>query len=221
MRVLTQLQRGLFQPKLYTYRLQKEEAWSGLWKGVLLLTIISGLIYGWSAYFGIGSEYLSGNLTELPPQEYEMHKTLYMAGQVLRGLFYGTAILLAPALFFWALTDIALKPLISIQMLVLVILLFEKLILIPINLSIGLAEVSSLFSLGPIAQALMDNQFIILFFAGVTLFKLWAVIIQYRYIKELATGKRPIMILVIVLGLNLVLWLLAALFSFVQFEKII
>lgn len=53
--------RGLFNYKYYTYKLRDTEHVSGVWKNTLLLILLSGLVFGISAYFGIGSEYLSKN----------------------------------------------------------------------------------------------------------------------------------------------------------------
>lgn len=212
--------RGLWEPAIHSYQLKSAESLHGLWKRVIPLILASGLIFGMSAFFGIGSEYLSKKMTDLASEEYEMHKALFVIGQVLWGLVYATLILFIPAVLFWTLTDLEMDKLIAIQALVLVILLIEHLILIPLNLVVGLAEISSPFSLGVIGQYITANEIILYFLAAITLFKIWTIFIQYKYLKVLS-DRGPKLILAVVVGMNIGFWLLSALLSFIQFEKLI
>lgn len=212
--------RGLFYPDLYTYKLRDSEYVPGVWKNTLMLVLLSGLIFGISAYFGIGSEYLSKNLTAVSRENYELQKLLFMIGQLIWGLFYGVAMIFIPALFFWTMSDIDLKKLVTVQLYVMPVLLLEKLVNIPLATELGLIKTSSPFSLGIIAQYITDNDFFIYFLAAITLFKIWVIFIEYKYIKML-TGKRTWIVLLLVIGINLLFWLLSALFSFIQFEKIL
>jgi hypothetical protein len=212
--------RGLFYPDLYTYKLRDSEYVPGVWKNTTMLVLLSGLIFGISAYFGIGSEYLSKNLTAVSRENYELHKLLFMIGQLIWGLFYGVAVIFIPALFFWTFSDIELKKFVTVQLYVMPVLLLEKVINIPLATGLGLIKTSSPFSLGVIAQYITNNDFIIYFLAAITLFKIWAIFIEYKYIKML-TGKRPGIVLLLVIGINLIFWLFSALFSFIQFEKIL
>jgi hypothetical protein len=212
--------RGLFYPDLYTYKLRDSEYVPGVWKNTAMLVLLSGLIFGISAYFGIGSEYLSKNLTAVSRENYELQKLLFMIGQLIWGLFYGVAMIFIPALFFWTFSDIELKKFVTVQLYVMPVLLLEKVINIPLATALGLIKTSSPFSLGVIAQYITNNDFIIYFLAAITLFKIWAIFIEYKYIKML-TGKRPGIVLLLVIGINLIFWLFSALFSFIQFEKIL
>jgi F0F1-type ATP synthase membrane subunit c/vacuolar-type H+-ATPase subunit K len=214
------LLRGLRHPNYFTYELKNTEAVGKIWSPVLTLILLSGLIAGLSGFFGIGSEYLSKNLVSSQTAEYEMQKALFVIGQILWGLFYGTVILYLSALWFWSLSDTELKRFVIMQLLVLVILLLEKLISIPVCLVLGVPEISSPFSLGPIAQSVMDNGFLVNFFASITLFKVWVIWVQYQYVRALTEKSRAV-VWALVLGLNLIYWLFSALFSIIQFEKII
>ena len=214
------LMRGLRHPNYFMYELRTTESVGRVWKHSLILILISGLLFGMSGYFGVGSEYLAKKFLPLDPAEFELQKAFFVAGQVLWGLFYGAAILYLSSFWFWTMTDTELNRFMVMQMMVLMILLFEKALLIPITLIIGVPEVSSPISLGPIVQTLTGNSILINFFGGITLFKLWAVWIQYIYVRAL-TDKSRVVVWALVLGLNLLYWLLSALFAFIQFEKII
>jgi hypothetical protein len=214
------LMRGLRHPDYFMYELRTTESVGKVWRHVLILTLISGLVFGLSGYLGIGSEYLSKKFLSLSPEEFQLQKAMFVAGQTLWGLFYGLVILYLSSFWFWSMTDTDLNRLVIMQLLVLIVLLLEKLLLIPVSLLLGVPEVSSPFSLGPIAQTLTDNSFAIHFFAGISLFKGWVVAIQYLYVRAL-TGKSRAVVLSLVLGLNLIYWLMSALFSIIEFEKVI
>lgn len=212
--------RGLFNYNYYTYKLRDSEHVPGVWKNAILMILLSGLIFGISSYFGIGSEYLSKKLTSISREEYEMQKLLFMAGQTVLGLFFGFVLIFLPALFFWTLSDLELKKLLAVQLFVMPIFLLEKVIIIPFAIFLGLTKVSSPLSLGIIAQYITGNDFVIYFLASISIFKIWAIFIEYKYLKML-TGKNPKIIFLIVLSINLLIWLFTALFSFIQFEKIL
>lgn len=212
--------RGLRHPDYFTYELKTMESVGKLWPQVLTLILLSGLIAGISASFGIGSEYLSSNLVSGSSADVAMQMGLFVFGQALWGLFYGTVILFLSSLWFWSMTDTDMNRFVVVQLMVLILLLIEKVLLIPVSLVLGVPEVSSPFSLGPIVQTFTSQTFLINFFASITVFKLWAMWIQYKYVRAL-TEKSRVVTLALVIGLNLLYWLFSALFSIIQFEKII
>lgn len=212
--------RGLFNYNYYTYTLRDTERFPGVWKKTILFILLSGLIFGFSAYFGIDSEYLSRKLTSIPRAEYEMNKSLFLAGQIIQGLFFGAIMLFLPALFFWTVTDLEFKRLLTIQLFVMPIFLLEKLLIVPMALYLGLTKISSPFSLGVIAQYITGNDFILHFLAYISIFKIWAIFIEYKYLKAM-TDKNPKIVLLLVIGIHLVIWLFAALISFIRMENIL
>ncbi|CAM3922059.1 hypothetical protein [Mesobacillus zeae] len=214
------LYNGLKNPNYQSHQIRDSESMKGLWRSAILMVLASCLVFGMSAYFGVGSEYLSKKLTSISGAEYEMHKSLFVAGQVLWGMFYGAGILFVPALFFWSLTDTGLDKFLYIQFLVLAILLLEKTAEMILAVTLGLPEISSPFSLGVLGQYITGNSFIVYFLASITIFKIWAMFVQYTYIKVL-TDKSRGAVLGMVIGLNVALWLLSSLFSIIQFEKLV
>lgn len=212
--------RGLFNYNYYTYKLRDTERFPGVWKKTILFILLSGLIFGLSAYYGVDSEYLSKKLTSIPRAEYEMNKALFLAGQIIQGLFFGAIMLFLPALFFWTVTDLEFKRLLTIQLFVMPILLLEKLLIVPMALYLGLTKISSPFSLGVIAQYITGNDFIIHFLAYISIFKIWAIFIEYKYLKAM-TEKNPKIVLLLVIGIHLVIWLFAAFISFIRMENIL
>jgi len=214
------LMRGLRHPNYFMYELRTAETVGTVWRYVLILILLSGFVFGLSGYVGIGSEYLSKKFLTLSPEELQIQKAFFVVGQTLWGLFFGLVMLYLSSFWFWSMTDTDLNRFVVMQLLVLIILLLEKILLIPVSLLLGVPEISSPFSLGPMAQTLTDNSFLINFFAGITLFKLWAICVQYLYVRAL-TDKSRVVVLALVLGLNLIYWLMSAFFSIIQFEKVI
>lgn len=212
--------RGLFNYHYYTYKLRDAERFPGVWKKTILFILLSGMIFGFSAYFGIESEYLSKKLTSISRAEYEMNKLLFLSGQILQGLVSGAIMLFLPALFFWTVTDLEFKRLLSIQLFVMPILLLEKVLYVPMALYLGLTKVSSPFSLGVIAQYITGNDFIIHFLAYISIFKIWAIFIEFKYLNAM-TDKNPKIVLLLVIAIHLIIWLFAALISFIRMENIL
>ncbi|MDQ0413826.1 hypothetical protein [Mesobacillus stamsii] len=212
--------RGLLHYRYYTYKLRDAERFPGVWKKTIVWILLSGLIFGFSAYYGVDSEYLSRKLAAIPRAEYEMTKLLFLAGQILQGLFFGATMLFLPALFFWAVTDLEYKRLLVIQLFTMPILLLEKLLLVPLAIYLGLTKISSPFSLGIITQYITENGWLIYFFANLSIFKIWTIFLEYKYVTAM-TDKNPKLILLMVIAIQLVIWLFVALLSFIRMENIL
>jgi hypothetical protein len=215
-----QLFRGLKDPYIIGHQLTKAEKMEGTWKYTIILTFASFLLYSISAYLGIGSEMLSNLIYQLTPSEYEATKLLFAAGQVLIGVFGTIIFIFFPALIFWLFSDTDYIRYVNIQLIITTIILLEKAISIPFHFYLGLDPVSLPYSLGIIAQYITDYRYIILFFAQITFFQLWVIVLQYTYVKSNMNRNNKI-VLAIVISTNISIWLVLALFSYVDFEKIL
>lgn len=200
--------------------LNKAEKIEGLWRRVWLIFIISLLVNGVSAYFGIGNEIISSELGRIAAEEIETAKALFAIGQVVWGVFMSLCIIFIPALLFWTLSDIELKKLIYIQLLVLTITLIEEAIHIPFQLFLGLPKLSSLFSLGIIGQSITSIKFFHYMLAEITIFKVWAIIIQYIYIRALSERSK-LVIMLMILSFHLIFIIISALFHMQNWAKLL
>lgn len=210
---------GLIKPADFQYQLKYAERVTGLWLKLGLLFIISTVIFSIESYAGIGTESLANNLTTLTPAEFEVSKLLFGIGHVLFGIFYPALIIFIPALIFWIFFEANFQKLIITQQIVLVILLIEKAVLLPFLLWLGIDRSASPFSLGVISSSLSLNNLVSHFFGVVSLFKIAILFFQYYCLRAvLQVDKRKIVISVIVI--NLLYWILSALFSYIQFEKL-
>ncbi len=215
-----QLFRGLKDPYTIGHQLTKAEEVEGTWKYTMILIFTSFLLYSISAYLGIGSEMLSNQIYQLTPSEYEVTKLLFAVGQVLIGVLGTLLFIFFPALIFWLFSDTDYIKYVNIQLIITTIILLEKAINILFHFYLGLDQVSLPYSLGVIGQYITEYRYIILFLAQITFFQIWAIVLQYTYVKSNMNRNNKIT-LAIVISTNVFIWLLLALFSYIDFEKIL
>lgn len=215
-----QLFRGIKDPYIIGHQLTKAEKIEGTWKYTIILTFLSFLLYSISAYLGLGSEILSKQIYTLTTAEFETTKLLFAIGQVLAGVLGTLLFIFFPALVFWIFADTYYIKLVNIQLIITTIILLEKAISIPLQYYLGLDSVSLPYTLGVVGQYITDYRYIILFLANITLFQIWAIALQYTYVKALIEKSNRI-VLALVITTNIFIWLVLALFSYIEFEKIL
>lgn len=209
--------RGLFSPYVTAHQLHKAEEIRGIWTRTTIILVISLILAGISAFFGIGNEAVSKQIYDVSSAEFEMMKALFAAGQMIQSLLITTALIFFPALVFWVFTDIEYSKLVVIGLLTAAITLIEKIILIPFQLFFGIEEVSSPFGLGVVTQYITEFEFLNYLLGTVSIFSIWIMVLQYRYLKW-TTEKKKGLILLIVLATNLFIWIFSSLFSYIKFE---
>lgn len=210
---------GLFKPNHFNYQLKYAETTSGLWVKLALLIISSFILFSVEAFIGIGTETLADKFTSLTKHEIEMRKLLFGTGHAIFGILYPVFIIFIPALIFWIFFEVKFQKLLVVQQIVLVILLIEKALLIPLLVQLGIERSASPFALGVFSNSLSWNELVTHFFGAISIFKLAAVVYQYKLLRAiLAVDKREIFLFVIVI--NILYWILSAFFSYIQFEKL-
>ncbi|WP_428910069.1 hypothetical protein [Niallia sp. Krafla_26] len=208
----------LKEPYYTALQLRKAEDLTGFWMKLILLLLFSVLLAFVTSFLGVGNDILSAELNQRSPIEFETIKSLFAIGQIGWSLFEALFILFIPSLFFWALSDIEWKKFIVVQQGVLVILLIEKILLLPFAIFLGLSlDLSNPFSLGIIGQALTNQEYVLQILSQISIFKIWAIVLQYKYIKVLAdhSAKRTALF---VIGFNVVILLISAFFSIMDLE---
>ncbi|MCM3602173.1 hypothetical protein M3175_15630 [Robertmurraya korlensis] len=215
-----QLFRGLKDPYIIGHQLTKAEKIEGTWKYTIILTFASFLLYSISAYLGIGSDILSKQIYQLTSADFEATKLLFAIGQVLAGVLGTILFIFFPALVFWLFSDTYYMKLVNIQLIITTIILLEKAISIPFQYYLGLDPMSLPYSLGVIAQYFTDYRYIILVLAQITFFQIWVIVLQYTYVKAVMDRSKSV-VLAIVISTNVCIWLVLALFSYIDFEKLL
>ncbi|UII55644.1 hypothetical protein LS684_18770 [Cytobacillus spongiae] len=214
------LLKGLLHPQELFFQLHKAEVIKGLKPRIFLLFVFSIIIYAMSAFYGMGTESISKELAELPRSEFETRKLLFMLGKIAWAILYTAIILFVPAAFFWVFTDLPFNKVVVIQLIAACLLLLEKALVFLVASIWGLNRFSSPFSLGVVSQYVIEYEFLIYFFSFISIFSVWTIYFQYNGIKKIS-NKEPKMVALMVVGINLIFWLIASLFSIIKFEKLL
>lgn len=214
------LLKGLRQPYLNAQSLGKAEQITGFWWKLVLLAVLTMILSAVTAYFGVGNEILSKQITNLTNTEFEAAKIFFALGQILWAMFAALIVIIVPSILFWAVSDIEWKKYIVVQQYVLGIYLLERLTTAIFTMTMGLPEISNPFSLGVLGQLFTTNNIVLQFLAEITIFKIWAIVLQYKYVKILSQ-KTPQLTVLIVIGLNVLILIAAVFLNIMQLEKLL
>lgn len=212
--------KGLVHPSTYFYQLRESEILKNYYKKLLLLFLISMLVFGLNGSFGWGTVPLSKEFIELSPVDMEIHKFYFVLGRLLLGILYAAFILFIPALLFWTLSDAEFKKLVVLQGITLIILLIEKLTYLPLLTFLSINWYSSPFALGAISQTLSNSEWLKYFLGSISLFKVWAMVLQYMGLRWLS-DKTRIVVLLWVLFINLLFWSITAFLAYIDFSILV
>jgi hypothetical protein len=203
----------------HLFRIRKAEKLYNVWKTSLLLALISVLIYIWMAYLGLGSTPLSPAAVYTSEIEYEQYKYWFILGRAVYALIFAALVLFIPSLIIYAFTGIPYQKLIIMQQVVLAVLLLERVIWIPLATLIGLDWYVSPLSFGIIASYFIEIDWFIYFFGAITLFQLWVIWFQVRFISGFHAIRRRWLWLIVIL-LHIITWALAATLAAVDMQII-
>ncbi|MFD1172820.1 hypothetical protein [Oceanobacillus picturae] len=209
------LLRFLFSMDDHLIRVKEAESIKRVWKVNVLLILLSLILYGYMAYLGMGTNLLSPQAQSLDPLAYEQQKFWFLAGRLIFGLLFAVFILFIPSLYFSLLTDIPYKKLIIMQQVVLFVMLVERAIWIPLAVFNGLDWYVSPVSFGIIASYFTEIPWLIYFFGAISLFQLWVIWFQVRYIRNLTEIKKQ-WVWGYVLLFHFFFWLLTALLAYMD-----
>lgn len=214
------LWKGVLKPRYVLDEIKQAETIRGITSRVILLLLISVILSAVSSCLGIGSENLSHLLADWSASEFAARKLFFVLGNVFGGILFALLILFIPSLLFWGLMEVDFRKALVLQLFVLTILLIEKIILLPFEFLYGVKWYYSPFALGTAVRYLTDHAILLRFFGCISLFQIWALALQYRFLKRM-TDNKPLFIAAVVVGLSIVFWAFAALFSSIHIEKLI
>lgn len=209
----------LFPIDDHLYRVHKAETLKNLWKIVSLLVLFSAVVYAWMAILGIGSDIISGNATAFNPLEYEESKFWFVLGRIGFGVLFALVILFVPSFLFYIITGIPYRKLLIMQEIVLLAMLIERVIWIPLVVYLGLDWFVSPLSFGIIASYFTDLAWVVLFFGAISLFQLWIIWFQVRFLSYLSTIRKR-WIWFSVIFLHIICWAVVAALAFMDIHMI-
>ncbi|GGJ98566.1 hypothetical protein GCM10007063_21080 [Lentibacillus kapialis] len=175
----------------HLFRLKKAEALKNLWKISLLLILCSTGVYAWMALLGVGSGMISAEAISLTSFEYEAGKVWFVLGRMVFAVVFALLVLFIPSLFFYSFTDIPFKKIIILQQIVLFVMLAERVLWIPLAVYGGLDWFVSPWSFGIIASYVTDTLWVVVFFGAISLFQLWIIWFQVKFLNYLSPVKKP------------------------------
>ncbi|MBP2242274.1 fatty acid desaturase [Cytobacillus eiseniae] len=212
--------KGMREPSILSYQMEKAEEIRGLWKRVVILLLISMLLSAIASYYGVGLGFLAKEITGIPQQELEAKKLIAGIGKIIWAAGFGAFVLFGWSLILWALIDLQYKKLVVIQLFVLVILLLEKAILLPFSISLGIGSEFSPFALGVVAKYITSNLIVIHLLSHLSIFKIWVIVFQYICMKRMSE-KNPKIILLLIICVNLFFWVVSTLLSYLKIESLL
>lgn len=204
-----QLFRLLFAVDDHIFRIGKAEEIKRPWNLIAVLSLVTVAIYVWMAMLGIGSASLSSGVALADPSAYELNKLWFSVGRAIYSLVFVAFILLVPSLLFYWVTKVPFKKLLLMQIVVLFVLLVERLLWIPLSVYADLAWYVSPLSFGIIASYVTDIPFLIYLLGSISLFQLWIIGFQLRFLTKLSSVHQAWVWSAVIL-FHLVVWTVTA-----------
>ncbi|MFS0675138.1 hypothetical protein AB1K81_18315 [Ornithinibacillus sp. 179-J 7C1 HS] len=214
-----QLIKLLFAVDDHIFRIGKAEQIRNPWKTVVLLGLLCLVTYSGMGILGIGSSALSSGAVLLTASEYELSKLYFIIGRMIYSTAFVLFVLFIPSLIYYWVTKIPFKKLLLMQVVVLFIMLVERILWIPLAVYAGLDWFVSPFSLGIIASYLTDVTFLIYLCGAVSLFQIWIVIFQIKFLTKLS-GIHKAWIWSTVILFHLAVWSVTAVLAFTDLYMI-
>ncbi|GAE33689.1 hypothetical protein [Halalkalibacter akibai] len=191
-----ELIRSLKDPETKFYQLNIAEVVPFPIKHVAILISIGMVISIIRSFHGLDTAVFSQQLTFYSVSELELIKLLVGIGSILEALFSPIIYLLfASFCFSIFLDDVSFRQSFIVSTVSLFIFILGDIALLPFELWLGIDAITSPFALGVIASSLTSNTYVSHLFSGVSVFYIWALIIQVYAFSKLAFNKVRFIIL--------------------------
>jgi hypothetical protein len=213
------LWKGIFQPYKF-YQLREAEDVVGFFWRFIALFMFSGLLSGFSVYTGLDTETFTRLLGKETTETIETMKFLFGIGSVLHGIISPMIVLYVSSLVLWFfLKEIEFHKIMTIQLYVIFIKMIENTLWIIFRLITGADTLSSPFGLGVLAQLATDQPFVLHLMNSMTIFGIWAIVIQILALK-ICSSLSIQRISIFVIALYLFINIFASLLSLIDVDHI-
>ncbi|WP_227937091.1 hypothetical protein [Alkalihalobacillus deserti] len=210
-----ELAKSLKDPYSKFYQLKIAEVIPIHYGKIALLIFVSVLIALIRSFFGLDTASISHQIAEYSMSEFEWMKVLIGLGGLLDGFLSPLVYLFFTSFCFWAFLDeVSFRQSFVVITVSLFIFTIEKVALLPFELWLGIQSSSSPFALGVIVSTLTENDYLINFFGGISLFWIGAIIIQAYAYSVLATNRKRFIVLLTV-AIHVLILLVAVLKTFI------
>ncbi|WP_249260969.1 hypothetical protein [Virgibacillus pantothenticus] len=203
----------LFSMEDHLVQIKHAERIRNFWKGIGVLIVCTMLLYGLMAYIGMGTAILSPNIAKLNPLEYEQQKFWFMVGRMGYAALFAGLVLFVPSLFYYAVTGLPYRKIVTMQQVVLLVMLVERLTWVPLAMWNGLDWYVSPLSFGIIASYLTEHVYFTYFFGMISLFQIWIIGFQVKYLGFFCEIKK-LWLWLMVIGLHAFYWAMVSVLAF-------
>lgn len=210
-----QVFRFIFAVDDHIFRIGKAEEVRNPWKSIFLLGLFTIFVYGVMGMLGMGSTLISNGAVLLDPAEYEMQKLWFIIGRIVFALIFVLFILSIPTFIFYWVTRVPFKKILLMQVVILFLMLVERVLWIPLAVYFGLDWFVSPFSFGVIASYFTDIHLLIYLFGAISLFQLWIIGIQIKFLIRLSNIHKGWIYATVIL-LHLAIWTVTAIVSYMD-----
>lgn len=210
-----QVFRFIFAVDDHIFRIGKAEEVRNPWKSIFLLGLFTIFVYGVMGMLGMGSTLISNGAVLLDPAEYEMQKLWFIIGRIVFALIFVLFILSIPTFIFYWVTRVPFKKILLMQVVILFLMLVERVLWIPLAVYFGLDWFVSPFSFGVIASYFTDIHLLIYLFGAISLFQLWIIGIQIKFLIRLSNIHKGWIYATVIL-FHLAIWTVTAIVSYMD-----
>ncbi|ASN03647.1 hypothetical protein [Virgibacillus necropolis] len=197
----------------HLYRIHKAEKVYNLWKISGLLVLLSVVIYAWMASLGMGTDFISKDAIGLSELHYEQSKLWFILGRVGFAILMALFLLFVPSLILHLVTDVPYQKVMMMQQIILFVMLIERVMWIPLFVNFGLDWYVSPLSFGVIVSYFTEASWPVYFFGAISLFQLWIIWFQIKYLGYLSTIKKY-WIWLNVISLHIFYWFVVAFLAY-------
>ncbi|MDM5246453.1 hypothetical protein [Lysinibacillus sp. G4S2] len=174
---------SLTHPTNFTQAVEQGEI-RGYKKRSFTVFLLFMILFVIREYWGMGTESLTTLFASNNPNEYYTARLLSMVGIIAWGIIYYCFHYYGVTYLLHLLTDIPYKWIQKVQLYVMVFLLIEKTILFAVFYAVGYTTNFSFFSLAPIAQQVIDTDFVLFAINQFTVATLLTIIVQYTFLSK-------------------------------------
>lgn len=194
------LGKGIVKPFTHFRTLRSAYRLKGSWWRLILLSLLAFVVTASTSFLNIK---YAGELPEYAGLE-SSEKLLFLLSEVISdgvlGILVFFFIILVGALLFWPFfQDVGFKRLSFIHSYAVFILLIGMIMQLPFIIFLHEPSYISPFSIGVYIDIFVDDSFWLFFSYSLSLFLVWAIIVQYAAIKQATSHKRSFVITMIII----------------------
>lgn len=198
---------SLTHPMTFTQAIEEGEI-RGYKKRSFAVFILFIMLFAIREFWGMGTESLTTLFAMDVQDDYYTARLLSMVGAIAWGIIYYCFHYYGVTYFLHLLTEIPYTWIQKVQLYVMVFLLIEKALLFGVFYGVGYTTTFSFLSLAPLAQQVMDTDFVLFAINQITVTTVLTVIVQYKFLSkwEEETSHKSLLAKIIVVQVIMVIF---------------